>query len=213
MQRRNSESWVELKLKSVCILFDVRLRPLRKMATTSAAANTAGTSGKAVMSAVVITGAGSGIGRATALYLAETGKYSLALVDSDSDDGKALCEELHLKHPKVDIVFAAVDLSVEENVIKLFRSFRKTFGTLHGLVNCAGINLTSDSPTHVLAGSILPKLMANNLHSALFCSTQFIAAAVSEKNPSPPPVGGYSIVNFSASRNLPKDAFNSHYVR
>lgn len=53
-------------------------------------------------------GAGSGIGRAVALLLAERGAR-LALTDIDSDAGRLVCADIREQWPQTDVVFATLD--------------------------------------------------------------------------------------------------------
>lgn len=60
------------------------------------------------------TGAASGIGRATALYLASLG-VRLALTDSDSEGGRAVCNDVRALGDSVDVVFATMDVAGESS--------------------------------------------------------------------------------------------------
>lgn len=85
---------------------------------------------------VVVTGGGRGLGRAMALELAAKGA-KLALADlnqQDLDDTIALCQELGTKARGY-----ICNVAVEADVEKLFNDVVADFGSLHGLVNNAGI--------------------------------------------------------------------------
>jgi NAD(P)-dependent dehydrogenase (short-subunit alcohol dehydrogenase family) len=107
-------------------------------------------------------GAASGIGRATALMLAQQG-CRLALTDRDTAGGRTVCEEIK-ELGKVDVVFATLEITSkprhslsypshnsevlalthsrfatdDTDVGKLVRTFHKTYKKIDGLVNCAG---------------------------------------------------------------------------
>ncbi len=81
----------------------------------------------------VITGAGSGLGAATARRLMRAGA-SVLLLDRDIAAAQALCDELGERSIAVRAdVTSAADV---ENALSLFR---EAFGDLHGAVNCAGV--------------------------------------------------------------------------
>lgn len=85
---------------------------------------------------VVVTGGGRGLGRAMALELASKGA-KLALADlnqQDLDDTIALCQEQGSEARGY-----ICNVAVEADVEKLFNDVVADFGTLHGLVNNAGI--------------------------------------------------------------------------
>jgi 3-oxoacyl-[acyl-carrier protein] reductase len=85
---------------------------------------------------IVITGGGRGLGRAMALNLAEKGAR-LALVDVNQeslDETIGLCAE-----KKAEARGYIADISDEAAVEKLFDDVVADFGSLHGLVNNAGI--------------------------------------------------------------------------
>jgi NAD(P)-dependent dehydrogenase (short-subunit alcohol dehydrogenase family) len=81
----------------------------------------------------VVTGGGSGLGAATARRLVAGGAHVL-LVDLNPEAGVALAEELGAKAR-----FAQADVSDPASADAALAVFRETFGTLHGLINCAGI--------------------------------------------------------------------------
>ena len=85
---------------------------------------------------VAITGAGRGLGRATALSLADKGAQ-LALLDLDAQllaETAGACRERG-----VQVAEYQADISHEETVESTFAAIAEEFGALHGLVNNAGI--------------------------------------------------------------------------
>jgi len=85
---------------------------------------------------VVITGAGRGIGRAIALYLAERGA-DLALMDmtaADIDETAALCAREH-----ITVRGYVANVADETAVVSALDQVVEDFGRLDGLVNNAGI--------------------------------------------------------------------------
>ena len=80
---------------------------------------------------VVVTGAASGLGEATARYLAEQGA-KITIFDMDDVKGPAVADACGGKFVKTNVadeasVKAAIDVA------------KGSFGTIHGVVNCAGI--------------------------------------------------------------------------
>lgn len=89
---------------------------------------------------IAITGAAQGLGLSTALHLAQKGAR-LALIDMNSaklEEAVQLCNEAAGGHD-CDARAYTANIANEEEVIRLFDSIGKDFGSLHGLVNNAGI--------------------------------------------------------------------------
>jgi NAD(P)-dependent dehydrogenase (short-subunit alcohol dehydrogenase family) len=89
---------------------------------------------------ILITGASSGIGMGTALYLIKLGA-KLSLVGRNKDNlDKTVNQCIELASGKKDNVFAIVaDVSVEADAVRIVESTIKQFGQLNVLVNNAGI--------------------------------------------------------------------------
>jgi NAD(P)-dependent dehydrogenase (short-subunit alcohol dehydrogenase family) len=81
----------------------------------------------------IVTGGGSGLGAATARRLVADGARVL-LVDLNPEAGDALAAELG-----PNARFAQADVSDPVSAEGAMAAFRDTFGTLHGLINCAGV--------------------------------------------------------------------------
>jgi len=85
----------------------------------------------------IVTGAASGIGRATALYLAEMGA-SLTLVDLDNEGIRIVADQIEAaggKHPHISVI----DISDESAVKTSVQTAFVHSGRIDFLVNCAGI--------------------------------------------------------------------------
>jgi NAD(P)-dependent dehydrogenase (short-subunit alcohol dehydrogenase family) len=85
----------------------------------------------------LITGAATGIGRATAIYLAEAGMSVLG-IGMDAADGRAL--EAEQRALKRRVHFREVDVTNNEQVSAAVAFAEREFGPLHGLVNAAAIH-------------------------------------------------------------------------
>ena len=83
-------------------------------------------------SVFLVTGAGSGLGAATARALAAEGARVL-IIDRD-EAGAALAADIG---PAAR--FARADVTVEADVARAVAAARDAFGAIHGLVNCAGV--------------------------------------------------------------------------
>lgn len=81
----------------------------------------------------LVTGAGSGLGAATARVLAEAGGKVL-LADMNKAAGEAVAAELGS-----GACFVETDVADEASAVNAINSTVSKFGMLHGLVNCAGV--------------------------------------------------------------------------
>lgn len=88
----------------------------------------------------VITGGGTGVGRATAKFLAQKGT-SVAIVGRREDKLREACEEISsLNVPGVEVKYYACDITDQEQVKSTFAKIAKDFGRVDFLVNNAGVN-------------------------------------------------------------------------
>lgn len=110
---------------------------------------------------VAVTGAGAGIGRATAKLLAERGAR-VACMDIDARGVRSLLSEFREYKPLVYVV----DVSCEEDVRGAFRDL-ESYG-LHGLVNNAA-EFYHGAP-ETITYEIWEKVMKTNVFAPLLCS-------------------------------------------
>jgi NAD(P)-dependent dehydrogenase (short-subunit alcohol dehydrogenase family) len=108
------------------------------MATASAKGSSLGVPGFAL-----VTGAGSGIGRATSLLLAREGCSGIALADINKQSVEAVKIELMevTENPNFCCITLAVDVRDEASVGDMVTRAVEAFGRLDYAVNCAGIGL------------------------------------------------------------------------
>lgn len=81
----------------------------------------------------LVTGAGSGLGAATAVVLAEAGA-KVVLVDLNRQAGEKQAADLG-----DGACFVETDVASEASAINAINTAISKFGALHGLVNCAGV--------------------------------------------------------------------------
>src|SRR5579885_2065583 len=79
----------------------------------------------------LITGGGSGLGEATARELAAAGA-KIAILDLPSSPGQKVADSL-------DGIFVAADVASDKEVTGAVANAAAKFGTIHIVVNCAGI--------------------------------------------------------------------------
>ncbi len=107
----------------------------------------------------IITGAGKGIGRATALAFAKAG-FNLALFSRSAED---LAKVVKTIRTGVKIITYAGDVSKTSDVTAFAKRITETFGTVKILVNNAGI-MTESEPVISLSEQVWKHVIDVNLH-------------------------------------------------
>lgn len=124
---------------------------------------------------MVITGAATGIGRATALRAAKEGA-KVVLVDVKKQEGEETLKEII--DGGGDAIFLNLDVSKEENVIEMVRATLEKYDALDIAINNAGV-MGDPTPVHEMTTEKVDFTMQNNFYSVLYCCKhelkQFIA--------------------------------------
>ncbi|WP_316802126.1 SDR family oxidoreductase [Pedobacter nototheniae] len=147
--------------------------------------------------AILITGAASGIGKATALYLSSINAKLLLL---DINEGP-LKETLQFCNDKCD--YLVIDLSEIHEITRLVQEKIKTFGALDGIIHIAGIPYIS--PLKTLNINTVDKVLKVNTIAALELAKVF----TKHKNYN---VGNPSMVFISSVYGLVGSAANVAYA-
>lgn len=113
---------------------------------------------------IVITGAGSGIGRAATLAFAGQGAR-LALLDIN---GQGLAETRAMLK-RDDPLLLECDLSETSAIMRAFEEIENQFGSIDVLVNNAGINPPVESTAHI-DESFFDLVMSVNFKAYFFCA-------------------------------------------
>ena len=140
--------------------------------------------------AALVTGGGSGIGRATALLLGENGA-SVAVIDKDSANARATADDI-IAHGGKAIALTA-DVSREDEVRAAAAEAEAAFGVIRVLVNNAGIS--ERRPMLELPLEAWKKVLDVNLTS-VFLFTHAIARRMVDAG------GGGAIVNVASVAGL-----------
>jgi NAD(P)-dependent dehydrogenase (short-subunit alcohol dehydrogenase family) len=114
----------------------------------------------------VITGAGSGIGLATAQRFAQEGA-KVVCADLDEDTGAKAAAE-------VDGLFVQVDVADEDAVIRMFRTVHATYGRIDIAFNNAGISPSDDDSILTTGLDAWRRVQDINLTSVYFCCKHVI---------------------------------------
>lgn len=141
----------------------------------------------------VVTGAGSGIGRAVAIALCYDG-WSIVLAGRRE---KQLIETANACDVKRTLV-VPTDINIHESVQHLFRQTIETFGRLDLLFNNAGINVTA-KPFDELTLQEWESVINTNLTGAFVCAQEAFKIMKHQD-----PAGGRIINNGSISAHVPR---------
>jgi NAD(P)-dependent dehydrogenase (short-subunit alcohol dehydrogenase family) len=143
----------------------------------------------------VVTGAGSGIGKAVALALLHHG-YAVALAGRRADALAQVVADAGLSAERAHAF--ATDVADPESVAQLFANVRKTFGRLDLLFNNAGVSAPG-VPLEDLTFAQWTNVVDVNLTGAFLCTQEAFKIMKSQT-----PRGGRIINNGSISAHAPR---------
>ena len=143
----------------------------------------------------LVTGAGSGIGRACAVALAHEG-YALVLAGRDGQRLAPAADEIRSSGAAASVV--QCDVKEEPQVTELFDEIRNVFGRLDLLFNNAGISAPA-APLEEVTLTDWSAVVATNLTGVFLCTRE---AFVLMKQQSP--AGGRIINNGSIAAHSPR---------
>ncbi len=115
---------------------------------------------------IVVTGAGTGLGRAAAQRLAQEGAR-LSLVDVNPQALQDASEQILAQTPDAELLLTTADVSVEDEVKAYVEQTIRRFGRIDGLYNNAGIEGKQD-PVEAYGSEMLDKVLAVNLKGVLY---------------------------------------------
>jgi len=115
----------------------------------------------------MITGANSGIGKATAIGLAKMGA-TIVMVCRNKERGEQALKDIKRKSNNESVYLMLADLSSQKAIHQLVKDFKEKYQHLHVLINNAGLNLskrilTEDGIETTLAVNYLAPFLLCNL--------------------------------------------------
>jgi NAD(P)-dependent dehydrogenase (short-subunit alcohol dehydrogenase family) len=143
----------------------------------------------------LVTGAGTGVGRAVAIALAKAG-YSLVLAGRRPDPLDAVKGEINAVGAQALAV--PTDVSKRDSILKLFETMKSTSGRLDVLFNNAGIG-APPVPLEELPFQAWQNVVATNLTGMFLCTQEAIKIMKAQN-----PRGGRIINNGSISAHAPR---------
>ncbi len=138
-----------------------------------------------------LTGAGSGIARASALAFAREGAL-VALAEIDTATGQAAEREIRAVTDKV--IFIETDVTQDQSVQRAIEATVERFGRLDVLFNCAGGSEVDDGLLHEMRLDVWHRTVALNLLHPILCCRHGIPHMLRQ--------GSGSIINVSSHTSL-----------
>ena len=148
--------------------------------------------------ACIVTGAGSGIGKATAIRLAEEGG-KVVVSDINLESAKKVAEEIVSKGQTS--IAVKTDVSNDKEAQELIDKCVKEFGTVHVVVNSAGVNIPG--VFHEVKNEIIDKTLNVNLKGSMYTCRAAIPHMLKHKNG--------SLVNISSVNGIVSEPFLTVY--
>ncbi|WP_375447608.1 SDR family NAD(P)-dependent oxidoreductase [uncultured Fibrella sp.] len=149
----------------------------------------------------LVTGAGAGIGRATALAFAREGA-TIVVAELNPDAGKTTLDEVLALGGKG--LFVPVDIAHQEQVEHMVSVAVATFGRLDCAVNSAGIAGTVSQPTHEYPEADWLLMLSVNLTGTWYCMKAQLTQMLKQ--------GGGTIVNIASAAGLRGQPENVPYA-
>ncbi|MFY9599085.1 MAG: SDR family oxidoreductase, partial [Pseudolabrys sp.] len=143
----------------------------------------------------LVTGAGTGVGRAVAIALAKAG-YNLVLAGRRKEMLDKVAGEINATGAQALAV--PTDVSKRESILSLFATVKSTFGRLDVLFNNAGIG-APPVPLEDLPFETWQNVVATNFTGMFLCTQEAIKIMKSQS-----PRGGRIINNGSISAHAPR---------
>ncbi|NLM54436.1 MAG: SDR family oxidoreductase [Firmicutes bacterium] len=125
----------------------------------------------------LVTGAGSGIGRAIALRFAEDGA-KVVVADIKPDTAQAVVEEIKAKGGEA--ILAVCNIAKEEDVQAMVDAAINEFGTLDILVNNAGI-MDNFEPLHEVTDELWERILSVNTTGTMRVTRKALAIFLEKK--------------------------------
>jgi NAD(P)-dependent dehydrogenase (short-subunit alcohol dehydrogenase family) len=120
---------------------------------------------------LIITGASRGIGAATARLAAAAGYSVCVNYRRDRAAADRVVAEIH--RAGANAIAVAADVSVENDVVRLFETVDQTLGRLTGLVNNAGV-LETQARVASIDAARLHRVLATNVVGAFICAREAV---------------------------------------
>jgi len=146
----------------------------------------------------IVTGAGSGIGEASAIRLAEEGA-TVICADINGAAAQSVAQGIVASGGKATA--AAIDISDDKQCDAVVASAIKDFGTVDILVNNAGVNLPG--VFHEVTNETIDRTLSVNIKGAMYLTRAVLPAMLKQ--------GSGSIVNMSSVNGLVSEPFLSVY--
>jgi len=149
---------------------------------------------------VIVTGAGSGIGKGIALLYAEKGA-NVVVADINAEAGTQTADRI--RETGGEDIFVQTDVRSETDIVRLMETACKTYGHIDILINNAGISVFR--PVYELTVEEWDNIINTNLRSVFLCSRE--AAKYMRLNSE-----GGAIVNIASTRAVMSEPNSEAYA-
>ena len=150
----------------------------------------------------LITGAGSGMGRAAAELFADRGA-AVGLADVNGQAVEQLADQLAARGASVAAV--QMDVADDGSVIDGFAALTGALGPLDVLYNNAGIGPPEDAAIHELDMVLFDRVMAVNVRGIVLCTKQGLASMLPRRRGSI--INTASVASFRGNTTVPASSY------